>query len=79
MGLKFYNCHIYLRNQSLLLSFLQRLHMQTVTSHAQNKIAILYLYQGWATGFEAQHICGERVRKFSTPSGNNMASKSTVN
>jgi hypothetical protein len=50
-----------------------------VTARAQNKVAIRYLYQEWATGFGAQYICGKGARKLSTPSENNMASKSTVN
>jgi len=49
-----------------------------VTARAQNNVAIRYLYQEWATGFGAQHVCGKRARKLSTPSENNMACKSTV-
>jgi 3-deoxy-D-arabino-heptulosonate 7-phosphate (DAHP) synthase class II len=46
--------------------------MQIMKTHAQNGIAVRYLYHKWATGFVAQHICGERVRKLSTPSGNKI-------
>jgi len=67
------NGHIYLRNHLLLLSL-----PQMVTARAQNNVAIRYLYQEWATGFGAQHVCGKRARKLSTPSENNMACKSTV-